>query len=156
MALGYHSIALVAGPPSPLNPATPVPATVEIAPVGETLRITWFTASTIYMLPAASNTVSAGSYRLAFTAAPPSPLYPGAPFPATVTIKLASPAQRLETSGKRHNRRNMFFSISSDLLIFNATKVPKSRRLYLRWKPELRHPCNAPWSSSLPSGPLLG
>ena len=47
---GPFNVALVAGPLSPDEPATPVPATVEIVPP-EILRTRLFPVSAIYMLP---------------------------------------------------------------------------------------------------------
>ena len=53
-------MALVAEPPSPLYPFTPVPATVEIMPAGVTLRIAPLPASTINKLPTLSNVKTDG------------------------------------------------------------------------------------------------
>ena len=47
MLCGARSRASRAGPPSPENPASPVPATVEMIPVRmSTLRTTWLSRST--------------------------------------------------------------------------------------------------------------
>jgi len=50
-AVGRSSIAAFAGPPSPKNPAAPVPATVAITPVAAvTTRTRWLWLSAIYRL----------------------------------------------------------------------------------------------------------
>src|SRR5204863_287269 len=50
-ATGALKPAAVAGPPSPLKPAVPVPATVVIAPPLETLRMRLLPESAIRKLP---------------------------------------------------------------------------------------------------------
>ena len=52
--------AMAAGPPSPLWPPVPVPATVVITPAVSTLRMRWLLVSAMYMLPDASATASPG------------------------------------------------------------------------------------------------
>ena len=42
---GLPNLASVAGPPSPLKPSSPVPATVVMVPVGSTKRIRWLNLS---------------------------------------------------------------------------------------------------------------
>src|ERR1022692_977423 len=83
---GTLSCASVAGPPSPLNPAVPVPATVVIIPPADTFRIRWLPASAMNRLPAASTNTPAGLDIWAAMARPPSPLNPAVPVPATVVI----------------------------------------------------------------------
>ena len=74
MLCGELNVAFVAGPPSPLKPFCPVPATVLIVPVfASTFRTNWFCISTNSMLPALSNRTSYGSLSCAFVAGPPSP-----------------------------------------------------------------------------------
>ena len=51
MSNGVRSRAAVAWPPSPVFPAVPVPATVEMMPPGVTLRILWFPESAMKRLP---------------------------------------------------------------------------------------------------------
>ena len=49
----------IAGPPSPPNPAIPVPATVETMPVFASMRrTTWASRSTMKRLPARSKRIS--------------------------------------------------------------------------------------------------
>ena len=45
MPTGRSICAIVACPPSPANPATPVPAKVEMMPAGVTLRTRWLSVS---------------------------------------------------------------------------------------------------------------
>src|SRR4051812_38865805 len=73
-AVGWFRAAAVAGPPSPLYPAAPVPAIVVITPPGLTFRIRLFPESANTIAPAASTTTPAGSDSCAALAAPPSPL----------------------------------------------------------------------------------
>jgi hypothetical protein len=51
---GWSSLPLMAGPPSPEYPATPLPATVVMAPAGFTMRIRLLPASAMKRLPALS------------------------------------------------------------------------------------------------------
>ena len=44
---GKLSFALTAGPPSPENPALPIPAKVEMLPLVSILRTLWFSRSAI-------------------------------------------------------------------------------------------------------------
>jgi hypothetical protein len=58
---GYKSWALVAAPPSPRSPPTPVPATVVITPLAASTRRTrWLSVSVTKMLPAASTATPLG------------------------------------------------------------------------------------------------
>ena len=76
------------GPAVPANPGTPVPATVEMMPVfASTFRITWLSRSAMYRFPAASNTISCGTFSDASIAGPPSPEYPFVPVPANVDVR---------------------------------------------------------------------
>ena len=82
---GVLSRAEVAGPPSPLLPAVPVPATVEMVPPGVTWRILLLPESAMNRLPAASNASRTGALSRADVAGPPSPVQPDVPVPAMVT-----------------------------------------------------------------------
>jgi hypothetical protein len=96
---GERKVALVAGPPLPLNPAAPVPAIVVImrgVPVS-ILRITLLSVSATYRLPLESMSRPSGQSKVALTAGPPSPerfppatqptgASPVGPSPATVEI----------------------------------------------------------------------
>ena len=65
--------ALVAGPPSPLKPCVPFPATVVITPF-ETMRRREAPVSAIYKSPAESTATPSGPPNWALVASPPSPL----------------------------------------------------------------------------------
>ena len=83
---GKRKRALVAGPPSPLNPNDPLPASVEMAPVAASIRRTrWLCISATSKLQSPSNTTPNGCMT-ALAARPPSPLYPAVPLPARVEI----------------------------------------------------------------------
>ena len=87
MLCGCRSCACDAGPPSPENPATPVPASVEMTPVApSTFRTTWLSRSAMYMWPRASNTISCGMFSDPDVAGPPSPRYARWPSPAIVRV----------------------------------------------------------------------
>lgn len=90
---GLFSVALVAGPPSPVCQQVSVPATVEMMPVwAETSRILQKVLSAMKMLPELSTAMPLGSASEALTAGPPSPRAPpGSPMPAT-TVTLPSVA----------------------------------------------------------------
>ena len=82
---GTFKLALVAGPPSPPNPATPFPATVVMMPVAvATRRTRWLLESAMNTLPAPSTATPDGFHNEALVPAPPSPLKPSVPLPATV------------------------------------------------------------------------
>src|SRR5262245_16369875 len=83
---GPESCAEVAGPPSPLKPNCPLPATVLINPFGVTLRTRWLAASEMNRSPNVSTATPAGPESCAEAAGPPSPLKPNCPLPATVLI----------------------------------------------------------------------
>src|SRR5262249_46056800 len=88
---GWFSWAAVAGPPSPLVPATPVPATVTMVPFTPTARIRWSPVSATYTDPSDAPATPVGAESLAATAGPPSPhaargLAHGDPVPAIVVI----------------------------------------------------------------------
>ena len=85
---GLLSCAAVAAPPSPLKPAVPVPATVEITPAEFTLRMRWLFHSAMYRLPARSSATPSGRSSSAAVAAPPSPRE--LPPPATVSMTQSS------------------------------------------------------------------
>ena len=85
-ANGMDSRASIAGPPSPANPSTPLPATVVIVPDGETLLTRWLLVSGIRKPPSGSGTTLLGLLIWALVARPPSPPKPGRPVPATVVM----------------------------------------------------------------------
>ena len=85
---GSLSRALFAGPPSPLKPFWPFPATVVIFPPA-TRRIRWLKVSQIYSAPPGPHTTPNGPFILASSAFPPSPEYPCTPVPAIVTMVAA-------------------------------------------------------------------
>src|SRR5262245_11322821 len=78
-AFGDHSRAAVAGPPSPEKPSVPLPATVVIVPVDETLRIRLLIASAIRNPPSRVAATATGRSSLALVAGPPSPEKPSWP-----------------------------------------------------------------------------
>ena len=92
---GASSWASVAGPPSPLSPGVPVPATRVITPAGETFRTTLFLVSAIRNPPSAVSATLAGRWSWASVAGPPSPLSPGVPVPATRVITPAGDTFRI-------------------------------------------------------------
>ena len=81
--LGLFSWAAVAGPPSPLNPASPVPAAVLMTPAESTLRIRWLAVSAMKRLPAPSAATPLGNLSRAEVAGP---LSPTSREPANVSI----------------------------------------------------------------------
>ena len=92
---GKFKEARVAWPPSPLNPAVPVPATVVMLPAVSTFRIRWLSRSEIKTFPATLMARAVGLLRAAEVAAAASPLKPAAPFPAKVVT--FPPASTLRT-----------------------------------------------------------
>src|SRR5215471_14196278 len=91
MPVGQPNLALIAGPPSPEKPYSPVPATVTIAPEGDTLRIRLFALSATNRLPAVSKASPPGLVAptrskdsVALLAGPPSPENPVRELPATL------------------------------------------------------------------------
>src|SRR5678810_1258771 len=79
--------AVVAEIPSPLYPATPVPATVLTSPVAAvTFRIRLFPESARYRLSAPSTHRPQGLLIWVLAAANPSPLKPAAPVPRKVVM----------------------------------------------------------------------
>jgi hypothetical protein len=74
MPFGMLSCAAVAGPPSPLKPAVPVPAIVVIVPPAATFRMRELLVSAIRKLPSGSATIACGALIWAAVAGPPSPL----------------------------------------------------------------------------------
>ncbi len=87
---GRFSVAAVPCPPSPENPAAPVPRIVAISCVSpSTLRTRRFPSSAMYRLPAASNFTLDGRFSSAAETGPPSPLkarFPSALFTATTSL----------------------------------------------------------------------
>src|SRR5437868_4166582 len=86
--VGVHKLALVAGPPSPVKPSNlPPPATVVMTPAAaSTRRIRLLPLSAMNRLPDPSAATPAGLHTPALVAAPPSPLNPHVPLPATVVM----------------------------------------------------------------------
>src|SRR5208282_462593 len=93
---GLDSSALTAEPPSPLNPAVPVPATVWIVRLATpTSRIRLLPESAMKMFPDPSTKTPSGKFSCALVAGPPSPqdvVEDGhaTPVPATVLMSLAA------------------------------------------------------------------
>ena len=87
---GFDSSALVAGPPSPDLPATPVPATALMMVVpASTTRTRFAGLSEIYRFPAPSNASACGLLNIASVAGPPSPKSPILALPAyTLMIRV--------------------------------------------------------------------
>src|SRR5215471_1855285 len=81
---GPLMLAEVAGPPSPVDPALPLPATVAMIPSGEIRRMRRLPESQTYRFPFGSSARLPGPLSDAFSAGPPSPENPGMPVPATV------------------------------------------------------------------------
>ncbi len=75
--------ALVAGPPSPVSPHAPVPATVWTNPPVVTLRITQAKGSATKNPPPGGARSALGYPNCALVAGPPSPVVPLVPVPAT-------------------------------------------------------------------------
>lgn len=73
-ASGWFTIALAAGPPLPLNPAVPVPATVWMFPLAASTRRTRLPISPMKRLPAGSRASAMGPASRAWVAGPPSPI----------------------------------------------------------------------------------
>ena len=89
--VGVLKLALVAGPPSPLKPLTPFPATVVMTPVSAATRLMRPLAqSAMSTLPPPSTATPRGYDKLALVAGSLSPLKPPygppKPFPATVVM----------------------------------------------------------------------
>ena len=84
---GRASVAVTAATPSPVDPATPVPAMVlTMLVLTVTLRILLFEESAIYMFPFVSTATPFMLLNEADNAGPLSPLNPTSPFPATVVM----------------------------------------------------------------------
>ena len=79
-------LAAVAGPPSPELAAFPLPATVEMIPLVEILRIRLFSVSQKNRLLAESKAMQPIGPNEAAAAGPPSPPKAGDPVPANVVI----------------------------------------------------------------------
>ena len=71
---GWFSVALIAGPPSPLPGEPPFPTIVVMVPEGLTIRIREFRSSLMYRLPLRSIAMSSGPFSVALVAGPLSPL----------------------------------------------------------------------------------
>src|SRR5579871_2203440 len=85
--VGWLSDALVAAPPSPENPCVPLPAYVEMIPLGVSRRTRPLVRSEIYKFPALSKAMPQGDPIAALVASPPSPEKPRNPLPArTVSV----------------------------------------------------------------------
>ncbi len=85
-AVGEFSAATDAGPPSPEDPCTPVPATVVMIPAALIRRTRWLSRSVKYVLPAPSESSPCGELKAALVAGPPSPENLYDPLPAMVLI----------------------------------------------------------------------
>ena len=87
MPAGLFSSALVAAPPSPENPAVPVPAIVVIIPVATVifliLLLDW---SAKYTSPEGTTHTPTGVFTVAAVASPPSPVNDAVPVPARVLM----------------------------------------------------------------------
>jgi hypothetical protein len=79
------------GPPSPVYPTTPSPATVVMMPSGQSLRTRLLFHSAIQSPPSAAGATPLGCMSWASRARPPSPLAPETPVPATVKIQSPCP-----------------------------------------------------------------
>src|ERR1035437_6455492 len=90
----------IAGPPSPLKPAVPFPATGLIGPAGVTFRMLFEKKSDMKRLPAPSTATPSGITD-AKVAGPPSPLDRSFPLPATVLIV---PAVKRSVASVRRDR----------------------------------------------------
>ena len=98
--MGKLSVAPVAAPPSPQAGNTPaqsppVPAAVVIVPAGLTRRTTRLLKSAIRNPPSPVDATPVGPLIVAAVAAPPSPVYPAVPFPATVVMTPAGETLRM-------------------------------------------------------------
>src|SRR5260370_15821490 len=93
---GEFSWAALAGPPSPLNPACPVPAIVWDMPSAVTLRMRCLPRSAIYRLPDASNSTPNGPCNKTALAGM---LSSGGKDPATVLILYAVTSGGIKTTG---------------------------------------------------------
>jgi hypothetical protein len=99
-AFGEFNAAMVAGPLSPVDPTSPVPAYVVMMPVvALTMRIRLFMVSAMNTLPALSTATPCEPYKVALLAGPPSPLAPFLfPLPANVVIvPVANSTRRILT-----------------------------------------------------------
>ena len=83
---GLFNCAAVACPLSPLKPATPVPAMVEITPAVVMRRTRCPSRSAINISPAVLTATAIGKLSCALVACPLSPLEPATPVPAMVKI----------------------------------------------------------------------
>jgi len=83
---GCPSSAAVAFPPSPAYPVPPLPATELIEPPEETTRIQ-LSYSAIAISSSWSTSIPPAPASCAEVAAPPSPVWPRAPVPATTTLR---------------------------------------------------------------------
>src|SRR6266545_749852 len=86
MPAALAKVAFRAGPPSPPKPQAPVPAKVEIMPVGETTRTALLASSDMYTPPSRPAATPLGLLKVAAVAGPPSPEFPQLPFPAIVVM----------------------------------------------------------------------
>ena len=87
---GAAKLASVAGPPSPLKPDVPFPATVVMTPEESTFLIRWFWVSAMKRFPAPSTARPRGNCKVASVAGPPSPTKPGRPLPPPATVVMGS------------------------------------------------------------------
>src|ERR1700687_1916130 len=98
LGIARLKLALVAGPPSPLKPGVPLPATAVMIPVvASTRQIRLASVSAMDKLPEVSSPTTVGQYNLASVAGPPPPhRSPSIPPPATVVmIRVAISTRRI-------------------------------------------------------------
>src|SRR5881397_4049039 len=76
----------MAGPPSPEEPCEPLPATVVMVPLEETLRMRLLLADGMSSVQGLSTATPLGPASWALMAGPPSPEEPCEPLPATVVM----------------------------------------------------------------------
>ncbi len=94
---GPSIFAAVAGPPSPKLVPVPPPATVVIVP-SFTRRTRSLVVSATRMAPSGRTATAVGLLSWAAVAAPPSPVKPAVPFPATVVMVPSRATRRIRWS----------------------------------------------------------
>jgi hypothetical protein len=86
--------ARLAGLPSPVDAAVPLPATVVMT-FAATWRMRLLVVSAMSRLVLEVTAIPLGPFRLASVAEPPSPANPAAPLPATVVIVAPASTRRM-------------------------------------------------------------
>ena len=137
---GPFSHALRAAPPSPMKPRVPVPATVHMVPSGVTLRTTSFPVSAMNKLPVESTATPNGPLICALVAAPPSPVNPAVPLPATVVMVPLAAIRRTTEASRSATNRLPAASTAMPMGEFNcaATAAPLSPEFPARALPATR------------------